>query len=361
MESRNSLRWIGTLQFDRGQINLPVFDWHDTEVVTWEATVTLHEDRWQNVIRQFGSKWELRLTRDIGHAMKWSANATRVEDHEPTRSEKAKPIVVRRRYDLAVVVSRDEITLFVDGEELGRKQLPPDFELPTTGLLLGDDFKSDGNRTHAFHGTIDEIRFSNIARYAADYTPVDRFEADEHTIALYHCDEAGNTLVDSSGNGYHVDLQKAVTGNVSRIRLYDEANMSAADLLATGEYEWQVEKMPEPINSPHAGFGEYAADMTADGLTIVFSSYREEGSYGQADLWEASRDSIDAPWNEPVNLGHLVNSEERGIRGNTFRRRSDGDVRSQLAERTSHFVNQETHPGHKRKRSNSDQVGSHRP
>ena len=54
-----------------------------------------------------------------------------------------------------------------------------------------------------FHGTIDEVRISNIARYTEDFTPQKRFEPDEHTMALYHFDEgSGDVLKDSSGNGH---------------------------------------------------------------------------------------------------------------------------------------------------------------
>jgi serine/threonine protein kinase/Leucine-rich repeat (LRR) protein len=57
---------------------------------------------------------------------------------------------------------------------------------------------------HSLRGEIDEVRFSNVIRYTGDFTPQERFEPDEHTIALYHCDEGhGDLLVDSSGNKHH--------------------------------------------------------------------------------------------------------------------------------------------------------------
>jgi hypothetical protein len=83
--------------------------------------------------------------------------------------------------------------------------------------------------------------------------------------------------------------------------------MSAADLLATGEWEWRVETNLGPrINTPKF---EQAADMTADGLTIVFASNREEG-HGQQDLWIATRLSREEPWPEPVNLPSTINTDE---------------------------------------------------
>ena len=65
-------------------------------------------------------------------------------------------------------------------------------------------------RTH-FHGLIDAIRFSNIARHDLPiahgfwlFDPPQRFVSDEHTLALWDFnDKAGaNRFEDTSGNGY---------------------------------------------------------------------------------------------------------------------------------------------------------------
>ncbi len=81
--------------------------------------------------------------------------------------------------------------------------------------------------------------------------------------------------------------------------------MSAADLLATGEYEWgPAERLPEPINSDANG----SAHMTADGLTMVLSSARES-TYGRSDFWISTRKTTDSDWSEPTNLGENINSE----------------------------------------------------
>ena len=77
----------------------------------------------------------------------------------------------------------------------------PDPNLDHADLFLGaNNPKGD---FYPFHGTIDEVRISNIARYTEDFTPQRRFEPDEHTMALYHFDEgSGDVLKDSSGNGH---------------------------------------------------------------------------------------------------------------------------------------------------------------
>ena len=47
----------------------------------------------------------------------------------------------------------------------------------------------------SFHGIIDEVRISNVARYTKDFTPKKRFENDENTLALYHFDQASGTVL----------------------------------------------------------------------------------------------------------------------------------------------------------------------
>jgi hypothetical protein len=47
-------------------------------------------------------------------------------------------------------------------------------------------------------------------------------------------------------------------------------------------------------------------DFSHDGLELYFSSGRP-GGYGLKDIWVARRDTLDSPWQEPVNLGPNVN------------------------------------------------------
>jgi len=50
-----------------------------------------------------------------------------------------------------------------------------------------------------------------------------------------------------------------------------------------------------------------AASISADGLTLYFSSNRP-GGYGDSDTWMTTRAAKNAPWGPPVNLGPNVNS-----------------------------------------------------
>jgi Tol biopolymer transport system component len=47
--------------------------------------------------------------------------------------------------------------------------------------------------------------------------------------------------------------------------------------------------------------------VTADGLTLFFSSMRSGGS-GHTDLWVTTRPTTEDDWVTPINLGPVVNS-----------------------------------------------------
>ena len=59
-----------------------------------------------------------------------------------------------------------------------------------------------------------------------------------------------------------------------------------------------------PINGANT---EGFPNMSSDGLSLLFTSDRPGGSGGW-DIWVATRETISDPWDEPVNLGPVVNS-----------------------------------------------------
>lgn len=64
-----------------------------------------------------------------------------------------------------------------------------------------------------------------------------------------------------------------------------------------------------PVNT---AYDEHYACISPDGLELYFGGYTGEhtrpGGYGASDLWVSRRATREAPWHEPVNLGPTINS-----------------------------------------------------
>lgn len=114
-------------------------------------------------------------------------------------------VVSGQRVHLAGVSTGKELRLFVDGKLAESKPLLLELATEPHDCYLGAKPGEYGPAWAPFDGTIDEVRISKTARFAADFTPPKApFASDADTVALYHCDEgAGDVLTDSSGNGHH--------------------------------------------------------------------------------------------------------------------------------------------------------------
>ncbi|MHC4433879.1 MAG: TolB family protein [Planctomycetota bacterium] len=65
-----------------------------------------------------------------------------------------------------------------------------------------------------------------------------------------------------------------------------------------------------PVNlgpTVNTSVGEWGVSISADGLSLYFSSQRA-GGYGGLDLWVTTRETTIDDWGPPVNLGPTVNS-----------------------------------------------------
>ena len=103
-----------------------------------------------------------------------------------------------QRSHLAAVRDGSQFRLYVDG----KLEASGNYEEPLQAVDMPKG--RPRNLGSGFQGVIDEVRISKVARYEKDFTPAKRFETDEDTVALYHCDEGrGDVLEDSSGNDYN--------------------------------------------------------------------------------------------------------------------------------------------------------------
>lgn len=76
---------------------------------------------------------------------------------------------------------------------------------------------------------------------------------------------------------------------------------------ATKQDNWgQAVNLGTPVNSSSA---DLCSDVSPDGLSLILVSARA-GGYGGSlgDLWLAKRSTKNSPWEQPVNLGPIVNS-----------------------------------------------------
>ncbi len=77
------------------------------------------------------------------------------------------------------------------------------------------------------------------------------------------------------------------------------------EMLTSGEWDWSD---PEVVENVNLGGWEGPACLSADGLSLIFQSYRN-GGVGRGDLWMSTRSARNAPWSDPVNLGPPVNTK----------------------------------------------------
>ncbi len=93
--------------------------------------------------------------------------------------------------------SQATLTLFFDGQLVGTAAGSTANIAPAGPVHIGGVAYWQGG----LGGAIDEVRISNLVRYASAFTPARRFDVDANTVALFHFDEgSGTTSTDSSSN-----------------------------------------------------------------------------------------------------------------------------------------------------------------
>lgn len=123
--------------------------------------------------------------------------------------------------------STTAVSWFVNGALLGSCTVPA--VLSTINVTENGIASTSSGGAFALSGTIDEVRFSDIARYTSTFTPQRRFTEDANTTGLWHFDETGQTVYDSSGNGYNGTL-----GATSSVEASDPTRVDGAQAINQG-------------------------------------------------------------------------------------------------------------------------------
>jgi len=77
---------------------------------------------------------------------------------------------------------------------------------------------------------------------------------------------------------------------------------------ATRDDDWAA---PVNLGAMLNGSGDdFAPSVTADNLTLIFSSDRPGSTGEYADVWVTTRRSASDPWREPINLGPIINTDD---------------------------------------------------
>ena len=207
------------LEFDgeTSGVRIPRLDYDGIAPITIEALVVANDTDAGKLVCSNGST-DLQLYRGkwrVGHRIVEPVRCQYTLDSEA-------PAIKQQIVHVVAICANGRLRLYIDGEASRNPIRKLDAEeaqkmsfeelisgkpmyFRNAGFYLG---RGDPNMPYVdevfFHGLIDEVRISNIARYTDDFTPQKRFEPDEHTMALYHFDEGeGDVLHDSSGNKHH--------------------------------------------------------------------------------------------------------------------------------------------------------------
>ena len=104
----------------------------------------------------------------------------------------------------------NKFTYFKNGELISIEVKDAEVNNSIYEFIIGHE----AGATNWFKGKIDNLRISNISRYAGDFNPFETFIADSNTIAMYNFNEGvGNIAYDLSGNERHLNLLNTTYSN----------------------------------------------------------------------------------------------------------------------------------------------------
>jgi hypothetical protein len=109
-------------------------------------------------------------------------------------------ITINQWNSISVVRYQGNTKMYINGTQSGSTYVDATNYLAGACIIGLNDFNLN---TNPILGNLDEIRFSNVARYTSNYTPAtSAFLPDQYTKLLIHCDGTNNSTVftDSSNS-----------------------------------------------------------------------------------------------------------------------------------------------------------------
>ena len=251
-------------------VSIPTLAFRDLKALTMEAVINpmsfQNEDSMPGKVLGWNGITSIHLNND-GHVR--FANRLDPDKNTGASLDSTAPVTLNKSVHVAGVWDGQKYSLYLNGRLLDSKQ-----DARPILNVLGDKNEfgigasiAKGNRFHHFHGQIDEVRISNVARYTKDFTPQDRFEPDEQTLALYHFAEGqGDVLKDASGNGHDGKIVGAKWVKASDAKSYAPVELQ-------GNYALSFDGKDDYVKLP---LNDYAA---TNGLTIE-GTFVNDGSGG---------------------------------------------------------------------------------
>lgn len=119
-----------------------------------------------------------------------------------TRITSATNVVTANTWSsIAIVRYSGNTKMYINGNQSGTTYLDSTNYSAGACIIGGNDFTPG---TFPILGNMDEIRFSNVARYTANYTPAtSAFTTDNYTKLLIHCDG-------TNGSNVFIDMSSAI-------------------------------------------------------------------------------------------------------------------------------------------------------
>ena len=261
----------------------------DFTIEAWIYT-TEHPSPVHTVIEKFDNVYGLYILQ-TGEANGW---VTSDSGYAEATSSVIVPVYewhhVAMTFDAGAALMR----VWVDGKPKATAGIFPKKPLAkSNGDIIIGGKTSSGDR---FYGFIDEVRFSKIVRYTAEFDPKTIPNNDINCIALYHFDEgSGNTSADASGKNHPATLVDVQWASIP-VGVHPTTEIPAASSLAQNypnpftsstfiETEINQSKLTTASLKVYDLFGREILDLSnrlaaeKSGIKISSSQFPQSGLY----------------------------------------------------------------------------------